>query len=435
MFDRPNSHSGKAPFYGSQTQIDKSRSHGLSDEEPTADVSTSSTVSVDGERPVPSAQIYALVSRLSSSANAMVKEAEALSSLISGINPRIHSYNHMLAGMRSMVQELSDICPEPERTESGVVNANGISENLVCLQSPQRRPILQIDAKCQNARTDTASDARMSEQSSGAQSLKYLAMPGIKTPRPKQFNPAAKRPLSDFNFFCRDARKLVVEAHPEYTKEQVNKELGRIWSMLDRNSRQHYRVMYVQDKQRYSKDVAAQSDVSDKSSFKPGGSGLAMANGGGLATTNNSSARVRGIIWKCATEHSCVSVDKPRLPGIRTSLEFVGGNSGASGGNGGPTNGVRTGFLLQSNLASQQVCGPSPIYRSNTINSILNDSCDSGAIKEACESDDVDEPLARALARGSGHSVSGIPSIYHPSREHRLRETAAVATRTPAGNF
>ncbi|KAJ1943689.1 high mobility group [Linderina macrospora] len=70
---------------------------------------------------------------------------------------------------------------------------------------------------------------------------------------------SAKRPLSDFNFFCRDARKLVVEAHPEYTKEQVNKELGRIWSVLDKNSRQHYRVMYIQDKMRYKQDVATLS--------------------------------------------------------------------------------------------------------------------------------------------------------------------------------
>ncbi|KAI7833046.1 high mobility group box domain-containing protein, partial [Kickxella alabastrina] len=77
-----------------------------------------------------------------------------------------------------------------------------------------------------------------------------------KSARQKPAASATKRPLSDFNFFCRDARKLVVEAHPEYTKEQVNKELGRIWSILDHSSRQYYREMYAQDKQRYSQDIA-----------------------------------------------------------------------------------------------------------------------------------------------------------------------------------
>ncbi|KAJ2848585.1 hypothetical protein IWW36_003216 [Coemansia brasiliensis] len=68
--------------------------------------------------------------------------------------------------------------------------------------------------------------------------------------------PAAKRPLSDFNFFCRDARKLVVDAHPDFTKEQVNRELGRIWSILDMQSRQYYRNLHVQDKQRYTQTQA-----------------------------------------------------------------------------------------------------------------------------------------------------------------------------------
>ncbi|KAJ1820585.1 high mobility group [Coemansia sp. RSA 2599] len=260
-----------------------------------------------------------------------------------------------------------------------------------------------------------------------------------KAPRPKALNPAAKRPLSDFNFFCRDARKLVVEAHPEYTKEQVNKELGRIWSMLDHNSRQHYRVMYVQDKQRYSKDVAAQSSVASSTLFKPNGQTTYSSSPIGAGTSNShnggsSSARVRNIIWRCATERSCVSTEGPSQMAARSSMEFVVSSSSNNiDDNGAVLNNASSGFLLQRHPANQQVRHPSPMYRSNTIKSILNDSSDYGGAKETTESDDVDEPLARALARGSGRS-SNLPSIYHPLREHRLRETAAAMARNQASD-
>ncbi|KAJ1676016.1 hypothetical protein EV182_000085 [Spiromyces aspiralis] len=63
--------------------------------------------------------------------------------------------------------------------------------------------------------------------------------------------PTVKRPLSDFNFFCRDARKLIVETSPNYTKEEVNRELGRAWSRLDQATRKYYRDLYIRDKTRY----------------------------------------------------------------------------------------------------------------------------------------------------------------------------------------
>ncbi|KAI9474682.1 hypothetical protein LPJ78_003383 [Coemansia sp. RSA 989] len=103
--------------------------------------------------------------------------------------------------------------------------------------------------------------------------------------------PAAKRPLSDFNFFCRDARKLVVEAHPDFTKEQVNRELGRIWSMLDNQLRQYYRSLHLQDKQRYTH---AQAGISS-TALHPA---VPMV----LDTSAlRAAAQARQIIWRCIT--------------------------------------------------------------------------------------------------------------------------------------
>ncbi|KAJ1648064.1 hypothetical protein LPJ64_000600 [Coemansia asiatica] len=383
MYGRHDSHSSKAPFYEPHVPLGNARSNGLSDEEPAADASTSSTVSVDGERPISCAQIYALASRLSSSASAMAREAESLAETGSTARPGEQTGS-------APMQKFTTIPSIPSQS--------------------------QVNAK---------------EQKPAAG----------KAPRPKSFNPTAKRPLSDFNFFCRDARKLVVEAHPEYTKEQVNKELGRIWSMLDRNSRQHYRVMYVQDKQRYSNDVAAQSDVSNIGLFRsssqaayPNTISAGIARSSNNNSSSSTSARVRNIIWKCATEHNCTTSDSPgEQMDIKSSVALVGSETNGSTRSR-LLSASQPGFVLQSCPASQQPYSPIPMYRSNTIKSILNDCCDSNSAKETSESDDVDEPLARALARGSGGRSSSLASIYHPLREHRLRETATAISTTIARN-
>ncbi|KAJ2451050.1 hypothetical protein EV183_003868 [Coemansia sp. RSA 2336] len=102
---------------------------------------------------------------------------------------------------------------------------------------------------------------------------------------------AAKRPLSDFNFFCRDARKLVVEAHPAFTKEEVNRELGRIWAVLDTQSRQYYRSLHLQDKQRYTH---AQAGISSTALL----SAVPMA----LDTSAlRAAAQTRRTVWRCIT--------------------------------------------------------------------------------------------------------------------------------------
>ncbi|KAJ1915666.1 hypothetical protein H4219_004196 [Mycoemilia scoparia] len=75
-----------------------------------------------------------------------------------------------------------------------------------------------------------------------------------------------KRPLSDFNFFCRDARKLIVEESPSYTKEEVNRELGRAWAQLDKETRMYYRDLYVRDKSRYQKQQQKKEGAKNSSS-------------------------------------------------------------------------------------------------------------------------------------------------------------------------
>ncbi|KAJ2659493.1 High mobility group box 1 [Coemansia sp. RSA 1199] len=169
--------------------------------------------------------------------------------------------------------------------------------------------------------------------------------------------PASKRPLSDFNFFCRDARKLVVEVHPEYTKEQVNKELGRIWSMLDGRSRQYYRSLYVQDKQRYTQDVANMTHRQGKSSQSQ------IAHPDGSATL-------------CPT----VGASRSALQGENC---FNAGDE-----------------------AKQTIwkCIAAPAS-SNTIQSILNETLSPEASDRADKSEDMDEPLASVVLRDHAQTL------------------------------
>ncbi|KAJ2867083.1 hypothetical protein GGH94_001062 [Coemansia aciculifera] len=151
---------------------------------------------------------------------------------------------------------------------------------------------------------------------------------------------AAKRPLSDFNYFCRDARKLIVESHRDYTKEQVNRELGRIWSMLDIKWRQHYRALYTQNKQRCTPGAAIQ------------------AKGG-------------------------VEIDSALLP---------------TGNNTGPSKMVKDAILHYVAMAESPVAGTAlpKMCFGNTIQSILN-GC-TGSVSPTVEDvDDNDEPLALTL--------------------------------------
>ncbi|KAJ2367844.1 high mobility group, partial [Coemansia sp. RSA 2607] len=270
---------------------------------------------------------------------------------------------------------------------------------------------------------------------------KHLSGKIVKT---KPAIPAAKRPLSDFNFFCRDARKLVVEAHPEYTKEQVNKELGRIWSMLDSSSRQHYRRMYVQDKQRYSSDVAAMDAsmsgailksgihhtvpvapvaASTQSSYRNsnpnfGDIDIAHNTSPGRCSTSN---RVKSIIWKHAKE--TISEEDPSKLSSLTSvpIPIVASETNT----GGHSQSSVTDLLHIDETSCNYSINQATHSRGNTIESILNEVCNLERLGNTGESDDHDEPLAHSLVSNGGRC-----SIY-AVQEHRLRETISA----PAGSI
>jgi len=66
---------------------------------------------------------------------------------------------------------------------------------------------------------------------------------------------APKRSLSAFFWFCNDERPKIRETNPEYTVGDVAKELGKMWALVDPQTKERYNVMAERDKQRYKREM------------------------------------------------------------------------------------------------------------------------------------------------------------------------------------
>ncbi|KAJ2550821.1 high mobility group [Coemansia sp. RSA 1933] len=288
-----------------------------------------------------------LTDQFDMSSNSAVCEGEAIADLVLSLSTHFRRYNQLFVGMQSTIHELAKRCSErgresEQRQSDTPLIANGMhhtNKRNVCGVAKQATPYSLPSHRNKRAGTSTA--------------------------------PAAKRPLSDFNFFCRDARKLVVEAHPEYTKEQVNKELGRIWSSLDSSSRQHYRQMYVQDKQRYSQDVSA---LAERTKCGIGPTSLAGAvQTTGSAHVLGANSQARQTIWQHASAHNTL------------------------------TGGMAPGSSIDAELktepkaeAKSRIEGSVGVKgRSGSLQSILN--CSPSTLGTVDDPEDADEPLVHTL--------------------------------------
>ncbi|KAJ1664604.1 high mobility group [Coemansia sp. RSA 1813] len=352
-----------------------------SDEEPS---STNSTLASGIDTCAYPDALTMLTDHFDTSTNSIVCEGEAIADLILSLSSHFRRYNQLFVGMQSTLHELAKRCSERSR------------------ESEQRPLDMQLLTSDPNRTTKQSSVCGLTQALPGlAKQTTPYSFPGHKNKRTVVTAPAAKRPLSDFNFFCRDARKLVVEAHPEYTKEQVNKELGRIWSSLDGGSRQHYRQMYVQDKQRYSQDVSA---LAEKSRCAIGSTGMAgnvqpmEATGGGAIATSRvhgpgANDRTRHTIWKYTTAHATaaggttvhgLSIDPEPVPELKNGMGGKDINS---------LSGAHTEYSSRENSRSRG-CRKSR-KPGNTLQSILNASPSTQSTVD--DPEDVDEPLAHTL--------------------------------------
>ncbi|ORX68669.1 hypothetical protein DL89DRAFT_323550 [Linderina pennispora] len=244
-----------------------------------------------------SLRLHALINRLDSSINTMMCEGEVMSDMFVNIGSHFRRYNQLISNTLSTLKEITQVCAErgidatahkrygdaphgymvePMCHEPrSVATASTNMPSSLPLGSHQAPPPPPPPPMVSHAMVPLMNRATPHGAPSSPPRF-HSALPSTASMGKPAITLSAKRPLSDFNFFCRDARKLVVEAHPEYTKEQVNKELGRIWSVLDKNSRQHYRSMYIQDKLRYKQDVAtlsgsAKRDASGNKKIKSAG--------------------------------------------------------------------------------------------------------------------------------------------------------------------
>jgi len=77
---------------------------------------------------------------------------------------------------------------------------------------------------------------------------------GGKRKRSKDPN-APKRSLSAFFWFCNDERPKIRGMNPEYTVGDVAKELGKMWALVDPQTRERYNLMAERDKQRYQREM------------------------------------------------------------------------------------------------------------------------------------------------------------------------------------
>ncbi|KAJ2660077.1 high mobility group [Coemansia sp. RSA 1200] len=278
-------------------------------------------------------------------------EGEAIAGLVARLGTHVQRYSQILVGMHSSLRELAKKCAECDHKSVKQPSVNSYAPNGV------RRTKKYSTGRAAWALPDQA-----------RQTAPYSQL-SHKSRRAKTAVTTAKRPLSDFNFFCRDARKLVVEAHPEFTKEQVNKELGRIWSSLDGVSRQHYRQMYIQDKMRYSRDI------------------LALA-----ARSSNAGRMTEG---ERSTEATNARLDGMAYAGdIRTTQNTSAG--------GVAQNSTSTGTGIDYKEAEEQQHPDTHTKNErlgNALQRILNSSASPSALGVMDDPEDVDEPLAHTLLR------------------------------------
>ncbi|KAI9506742.1 hypothetical protein BX070DRAFT_218465, partial [Coemansia spiralis] len=365
-------------FKADPAQFEGSASLGLasntsSDEEPT---STSSTLTSGLDLSAYPGPVNVLADHFDMSTNSIVCEGEAIADLIASLSAHFRRYNQLFIGMQSTLHELSRRCserrqdpPQPLQDAHCYVNVQQFSKKY-CANSPRQAHHNQISQVVPYSSI----------------SLKHGRVASAQT---------AKRPLSDFNFFCRDARKLVVEAHPEYTKEQVNKELGRIWSTLDSTSRQHYRQMYVQDKLRYSQDITAlagRSKNQTDSSYIVGSMhwplaaiGIPSENGAQSSAANlEASDKAKQTIWKCVTAQVSAGNDHAKYRAL-TGPEMRAGGTKDNMRNKDISSHVNIQTQALSDHIRQRATAPG-----KSLQSILNDSI-------VDDLEDGDEPLARSL--------------------------------------
>lgn len=64
---------------------------------------------------------------------------------------------------------------------------------------------------------------------------------------------APKRSLSAFFWFCNDERPKVKGMNPEYGVGEIAKELGKLWSDADPDTKRKYEAMAERDKARYER--------------------------------------------------------------------------------------------------------------------------------------------------------------------------------------
>ncbi|KAJ2510696.1 high mobility group [Coemansia sp. RSA 1939] len=290
-----------------------------SDEEPS---STNSTLTHSIDTCVYSSTPEMVADGFHTTIGSIASEGEAIAVLVARLGTHVRRYNQILVGMHSSLRELAKKCAEYDHERVKQSSVNSYAPDGV------RRTKKYSVGRAAWALPDQA-----------RQTAPY-AQPSHKRKRAAIAVATAKRPLSDFNFFCRDARKLVVEAHPEFTKEQVNKELGRIWSSLDGVSRQHYRQMYIQDKVRYSRDMTA----------------LAARSSNASRTTQTPSA---GGAVRNSTSIDYREAEEQQYPDTHTKNERLG----------------------------------------NALQRILNSSASPSTLGVMDDPEDIDEPLAHTLLR------------------------------------
>ncbi|KAJ1966476.1 high mobility group [Dipsacomyces acuminosporus] len=303
----PKPQQARHEYIGIPEQVSSSSSEG-------GPVRTSSTLSTSPDYSTSALRFHALASRFDSSANAMACEGEVIADMIAGIGCHFRRYSQLVAGIHSTFQGLSRLCMEKQNEARQCIADTATHYMVEPVRSDSRYSSKPPSGILSRRNTSAIQPFSPSTPALPARQI-YRAKLGAKT-RKAAGTSLAKRPLSDFNFFCRDARRLVVEAHPEYTKELVNKELGRIWSVLDRDSRQYYRSMYIQDKLRYTRDAAALSHSSAMPKPPPKGHPDGVKNTSGEAEATNSTApttqllvtgltdtrdQVKQTIWRCAT--------------------------------------------------------------------------------------------------------------------------------------
>jgi hypothetical protein len=66
----------------------------------------------------------------------------------------------------------------------------------------------------------------------------------------------AKRPATDYIYFCQETRARIMAANPSYTFKEVGQEQGRLWKELPAEAKAVYKARQEADKKRYEEEKA-----------------------------------------------------------------------------------------------------------------------------------------------------------------------------------